>query len=153
MAGMAFSAVTDTAPTLTSSTAKTVLQILAAANRRVIVTGVVVSFDGVTAADAPIRVDLVLQSDVGSGSSAVTPTKLEQSISESLQSTAVRNCTSEPTGSTIYHSEYVHEQGGVPLAIVPGSIIIKAGDRLGIRATPGTLTGTVKCCATFYGTE
>ena len=155
MAGLAFTA-TNAAGGVTAvaATADTILQIVAASNHPVIVDSVVVSFNGITPADIPIKVELVLQSDVGAGGTAVTCVKTNQSMSETLQTTAVRGPTTEPTGTTIYHTEFVHEQGGVPLLIPPRKFVIKGGDRLGIRMTPGaSITGTVLALATFYGEE
>ena len=155
MAGLAFTATNAAGGvTVVATTADTILQIVAAANHPVIVDAIVVSFNGITPADTPITVDLVLQSDAGSGGTAVTCVKTNQSMSETLQTTAIRGPTSEPTGTTIYHTEFVHEQGGVPLLIPKGVFVIKGGERLGIRMTGGaTVTGTVLARATFYGQE
>ncbi len=149
MAGLHFTVTNSGNPlSLVASTADTAIQIVAPANQGVVVNSIVVSFNGITAADPPIKAELLLQTDVGSGSSAVTPVKINQSMSETLQTTAVRGPTSEPTGTTIYHGENIHMQGGVPLAIPGGKYRIKGGERLGVRVTPGTLTAATTCVVT-----
>lgn len=138
---------------LTASTAKTFLQLIAPAAQRVAVRRVVVSFQGITVADPPVLVELLLQTDGGSGSTAVTAFKTEQSISTTVVSTAIRTPSSEPAGTTtFYHREFVHEQTGCVLSF-PGEIIVKEGERLGVRFTPATLTATTDAMVTMYCEE
>lgn len=59
---------------LSPGTALTALQIKAPVDNHTKLTGIEVSFDGVTASDKPVRCQLFRQSDDGFGSSVVTPT-------------------------------------------------------------------------------
>lgn len=153
MAGIKFSVKPAAVVACVASTADTIIQLTAPANQRVIVDTIVVSFNGITAADPPILVQVLLQTDVGSGGTSVTPVKSEQSLSETIQSTCVSGPTTEPTGTTVYHSEHIHEQGGVVLAIPRRSIVIKGGERLGVRMTPGTLTAATSGICTIHAEE
>lgn len=154
MADLNFTVSTGATPQdVTTGDTQTLLQIIAPSNHRVVVRKVVVSFNGVAPTDAGIRVEVLKQADGGSGSSAITPVKHEQSLSESIQTTAAGGHTSEPTAGVIYHSEYVHNQEGVELAIPNGRLVIAGGERLGVRAVAGTLTATIKGACTVHCEE
>lgn len=119
----------------TGTAAKTILQAVAAANQRVLVHEANIAFEGVTATDAPIQVDLIQQSTAGSGSSPVTPVKEDLGDDETLQTTAIKGCTSEPTTTSILRSTLVHPQGGSKHWIFDPPVPVKGGTRLGIVVT------------------
>lgn len=137
-----------TAPiTLTSATAKTLLQLIAAANQRAMLKEVEVSFNGVTPADPPIQVDLIVQTTAGT-MTALTGVKVNSGDAETIQTTAAHTATAEPTNTSLRKSGYVHEQEGDRRVFrFDGAIPIGGGTRLGVFVTPGTLTGTVKAIA------
>lgn len=120
----------------TTATAKTLLQLVAAANHRVLVKEVSIGFKGTNNTAAPITVDLVRQSTAGTSSSA-TPVKTDESADETLQTSAVKNCTAEPTGSTIVKTfTVVHPQAGlIWQAPFGGEIPVGGGSRLGLRVS------------------
>ena len=121
---------------LSAATARTVLQVVAASNHRVKVPEWGVSFDGASNTAVPVLVELVRQSSAGSGSSAVTLSKADESTDETLQTTAIDGCTSEPTGSEVIHAELVHPQAGYTWqSQFGGELLIKGGTRLGLRCT------------------
>lgn len=97
--------------TLTAATAKTVVQVKApATNHPLNVLGWGVYFKGASSTAVPVNVKLARQSTAGTMSS-LTPAKLNQSIAESILSTAQHTATVEPTtGDTIDVVE-VHPQG------------------------------------------
>ncbi len=99
MAGIHFKAITPMI-TLTASTLETALQIVAATNTRVLLHGLLVSFNGITAADPPIQVDLFIQTTAGTMSS-LTLSKNNVLDTETLQTTAQHTATGEPTNTTL----------------------------------------------------
>lgn len=126
-------------PKITFSTSTiTLLQIKAAANQRVVVSEVSVSFDGTSNTAAPIQVDLLRQSTAGTMTS-LTPAKVNSSDSETVQTTAQHTATVEPTASTLLMTEQVHPQTGFLWQARFGEeIIVPGGGYLGVRlVTPG----------------
>ena len=119
-----------------AATARTVLQLVAASNHRVKVPEWGVSFDGASNTAVPVLVELVRQSSAGSGSGAITLSKADESTDETLQTTSIDGCTSEPTGTEVVHAELVHPQAGYTWqSQFGGELLIKGGTRLGIRCT------------------
>lgn len=120
---------------LTAATQKTVLQLVAAANHRVKLLQWGVFFDGISVSAEPVQVVLQRQSDVGT-SSANTPNKVDDSLAETLQTTARDNASVEPTSGDVLWAGEVHPQTGYSEIIPLGQeIIIGGGDRLAIRCT------------------
>ncbi len=144
MAGLRFRATTAEVA-LTASTAKTVLQIVAAANHRVLVPRFSVSFEGVAPTDAPVLVDIVIQTDAGT-SSALTPAKDNPGDDETLQVTARHTATVEPTTTTTLESRFVHPQGSRDF----GPFVVPGGTRLGVRCNAPNNVG---CIVSAMGEE
>lgn len=121
---------------LVAATAKTALQLVAAANHRVKVLGWGVFFDATSVTAEPVQVILVRQTSAGT-MTANTPRKLDDSLAETLQTTARDNATVEPTtGSEIVDVAEVHPQAGYEIRYPLGEQpIIGGGDRLGIVCT------------------
>jgi hypothetical protein len=135
MAGVLFAG--NIAPVATGTSAKTLLQLVAAANQRIKVVEWSISFTGTSNTATPIQVDLVRQTTAGT-SSPLTLVKLNESDAETLQSTANQNATAEPTTGDNDITEEVHPQTGYTWQAPFGrEIIIKGGNRLGIRVTAG----------------
>lgn len=120
---------------LSAATAKTVLQILAAANHRVKILRWWVTFDGTTSGNDPVLVELVRQSTAGT-SSALTPRKVDDSLAETLLTTAVHTATAEPTTGDTLDTKHVHPQSGYEVTLPFGAeVVVGGGDRVGIRCT------------------
>ena len=133
MAGLRGRAVT--AQIATGTSAKTLLQLIAASNHRTLVREVHISFEGVTATDAPIQVRILRQSTAGTMSS-LTLVKNSDSDDETLQTTALHTASAEPTAGDVLLSRFVHPQGGFSLILPPGrEFVIKGGGRLGVEVT------------------
>lgn len=148
MSGVGLRAQTDEITTGTS--VKTLLQIEAAANHRVKVREISVSFKGTTNSDAPIKVDVLRQTTAGTLSS-LTLVKDSPGDDETLQTAATHTATAEPTAGDILMSEEVHPQTGfVWQAPFGGEMIVPGGTRLGIRATAGV---SVSAVARLVGEE
>lgn len=130
---------------LSAATAKTVLQLVAAANHRVKILRWGVFFDSVTPTAEPVQVELARQTTAGT-MSANTPTKLDDSLAESLQTTAQDNATAEPTKGDVLDVVEVHPQQGYEIIYPLGQEpIIGGGDRAGLICTaPATVNVRAK---------
>lgn len=130
---------------LAAATAETILQIVAPTNHRVKVLGWGVFFDGTSVTAEPVQVELVRQSTVGT-SSANTPVQLDDSLAETLQTTARDSFTAEPTTGDIVDVVEVHPQQGYEKIYPLGQeVICGGGDRIGIRCTaPATVNARGK---------
>lgn len=144
MSGVKFRA--NTAQVATGTAAKTIMQLVAASNHRIIVSKIVVSFEGVTATDAPIQVRVLRQTTAGTMSS-LTPVKDSDSDDETLQTTAQHTATVEPTAGDVLESQLVHPQSS---RVFVGPYIVKGGGRLGVEVTSGV---NIDCIVSAYGEE
>ena len=131
MAGVLFNVVTGELTTGTS--VKTLAQVIAAANQRVLVHAIEVSFKGVSTTDAPILVEVLRQTTAGTVTS-LTPVKNNNGDDETLQTTASKDASAEPTAGDILRSLEVHPQGRHTIYL-PRPIVVKGGGRLGVRVT------------------
>ncbi len=132
MAGLLFIADTEGEIALSAATAKTVLHILAPANQRLKVLGIGVFFDGVNVIGQPVEIRLLRQTDAGTMSSA-TPRKID-TYSETIQSTATKTATAEPSAGDVLDVFEVHPQNGYekiyPLGLEPR---VAGGGRIGLE--------------------
>lgn len=111
MAGNRFSISTEgTEVALVAATAKTVLSAKAATNVRLKLLGWGVFFDGVSATAEPVQVSLQRQTTDGT-STSVTARKTT-TASETVQATAGKNFSAEPTSGDILEVKEVHPQQG-----------------------------------------
>jgi hypothetical protein len=132
---------------LSASTPKTMLQLVAAANHRVLIKSYSVSFKGVSSTDPPVLVQLVRQTSAGT-SSAATVEKNNEGDDETLQSSAVKDCTAEPTTGNVIIEAEVHPQSGWHVFLPLGQeIVVKGGGRVGIRCAPGAAPATLTAVA------
>jgi hypothetical protein len=120
---------------LTAATAKTVIQLVAATNHRVRLIAWSVFFDGVSTTEAPVQVRLLRQTTAGT-MTALTPTKRDDSIADTLLTTAQHTATAEPTAGDVLEAIEVHPQSGYQVYYpMGGEVIIGGGDRVGIECT------------------
>ena len=120
---------------LTAATAKTVLQITAPTNHRGKILSWGVYFDGTSSSAEPVQVRLLRQTTAGT-MSALTPTKADNSLSETLLFTAQHTATAEPTAGDLLEAKEVHPQGGYEKIYSAGQEkIIGGGGRVGIECT------------------
>jgi hypothetical protein len=141
MAGIKAVVTTEGEIALSAATAKTVLQLVAPTNQRLRLTGFGISFDGTSSSAEPVNVELCVQSSAGTSSSA-TPVKDGDPGSETLQGTAIKNATVEPTTGNILRRYVFHPQGGGIERIFgfDEQINVPGGTRLGLRCTaPATV--------------
>lgn len=141
MAGVGF--VSSIAETATGTSALTLLQIVAAAQQRVKIKEISISFKGTSNTAAPILVQIQKQTSAGTAS-AGTVSKFVSSDSETLQTTAQITFTAEPTSTTVFIEEEVHPQTGYTWqAPFGGELIIPGGSRLGITVTAGATVSAI----------
>ena len=115
----------------TTATLKTLFQLVAAANHRVLVKEWSISFKGTSNTNAPILVQVFRQTSAGT-MSANTLVKINLDDDETIQTTALDNATVEPIKTNSIHTELVHPQGGYTWQASFGNdIVINGGDRLG----------------------
>lgn len=129
---------------LSAATAKTVLQLVAATNHRVKLLGWGVFFDGTSTTAEPVQIRLLRQTTAGT-MTALTPTKRDDSIADTLLTTAQHTATAEPTAGDVLDALECHPQQGFKEWYPMGAeVIIGGGDRLGLEVTA---PATVNCRA------
>lgn len=143
MSGVGFRA--NTAQVATGTSAKTILQIVAASNHRVVVNKIVVSFEGVTVTDAPVQVRVLRQSTAGTMSS-LTLVK-DGDTAETLEVTAQHTASAEPTAGDVLESQLVHPQSS---RVFVGPYVVPGGGRLGVEVTAAV---GIDCIVSAYGEE
>lgn len=114
---------------------KTILQVLAPADRSISIHEVSMSFDGADATAVPIQVELVTQTDAGSGGTGVTPNKLDRPDGGTIETSALSGPTSEPSLGDILKTWFIHPNGGALLYVVPEpeKFRLADGQRLALR--------------------
>lgn len=126
---------------LTAATAKTVLGIKAATNVCVKVTEVGISFDGATSTNAPAVCEFTQctygANPPGTNSTSVTPSKRDAGRAETIQATAARNWTTEPTTQTLQRVLDVGQYNGVVVYMHPFASphVVVGGGGVGVRIT------------------
>lgn len=128
---------------LSSDTTGTVIQLIAPANQRVKVLRWGLFFDGTQPRNEPVSVRILRQTSSGTAT-FFNPVKLDGSISETIQTTARKTFTLEPTDGDILESYNIHPQQGIFVPYVLGQeIILSGGSRLGIScAAPNDVNVT-----------
>ena len=148
MSGVLLAAVPTAEIALTATTTRTVLQLVAAAQHRVKVSGWGIAFDGTSTTAEPVQVEVVRQTSAGT-MTALTIVKINESDAETIQTTAQHSATStEPTTTDIIDAMEVHPQQGFEKLLPLGQeFIIKGGNRLAIRCTA---PANVNCRPKFF---
>ncbi len=139
-----------TAQVNTGTAAKTILQIVAAANHGVKIDELSISFEGTSNTNAPIQVRVLRQTTAGT-MTALTLVKDPDDSDETIQTTAQHTATAEPTAGDVLMTELIHPQTGWSWQAPFGrETKIGGGDRLGIEVTAAN---AVDCVARFAGEE
>ena len=136
---------------LVAATAKTVLQIKAAANQRVIVKALrMTGKQPAGGTDTPVKVRLTRSTaNFGTGTTA-TPGKNDPTDSETIQTTAAANFSAEPTSPTDSGLWWeVQLQSGVEEFLPPGMEIKIPGGQSAQFELISVATPTVLITATF----
>lgn len=127
---------------LSAATAKTVLSVINASNSLIRLTELSVSFDGTSATAEPVTVELCSSTQAGAGTSTSHTIVQCRGATRTVQATAARNYTAEPTTLTVIRQWLVHPQTGItvqfPLGREPEQVT--TADALCIRCTaPATV--------------
>lgn len=123
---------------LSAATAKTVLSVIAGANSLFRIIELAVSFDGTTSSAEPVTIELCYSTQAGAGSGSTTHTIQQSGGSvRTVQATAQRGYTSEPTALTVWKRWLCHPQTGFamqfPLGREPEETV--TADALCLRLT------------------
>lgn len=152
MSGVRFKVRTN--PIATGTSAKTILQIVAAANHAVLIKELEVSFQGTSNTATPIRVDIMRQTNAGTMTGGGTNSHIVKDpddSAETLQTTIQDTSTNEPSAGDILKTVLIHPQTGWSWQARFGEEIkIGGGDRLGIRTTAAA---DVNCVVSAAGEE
>jgi len=133
----------------TGTAAKTIGQVVAAANHAANLSEISVSFKG-GSSDVPVLVEVLRQTTAGTMSS-LTPVKSPDDSDETLQVTAQHTATAEPTAGDILDTQYVPAQSGYTWVVDDADEFkIGGGDRIGIRVTSAV---DFKCAWSVKGKE
>lgn len=120
---------------LVASTAKTIIEITAAANHRALLEQFGFFFDGATVTNEPVVVELISITTTGTGS-AGTAQKKDPDMSETLQTSFKYNMTVEPTGITVLKRWNIHPQSGYEvIQPLTSPWPLPGADLIGIRCT------------------
>jgi hypothetical protein len=134
-----------TAEIATISGTKTLMQVIAPTNQRLVVRRWGVFFDGVSVTQEPIQVELVRQTTAGTPGTAAAAGKLLVAGSETPQGTFASNYSAEPTTTDVLDVAEVHPQTGYEAAVqFEGPIEIPGGGRLGMRCI-ATVVVNARC--------
>ena len=131
---MALYIVHSRAQALAATTVETLIQIVSASGSTCEVAGWGISFEGVTAANEPVLVDLLRQSTAGTPGATPTPVEWREGAL-AAGATAGTGFSAEPTAGDILHTEYIDPEGGYNVFYPPGERpVFVNGGRLGLRA-------------------
>jgi hypothetical protein len=138
---------------VTGTALKTMLQVTAAANERLVVDSVDITFDSTSATAVPVLVRLYVQTTAGTGGTTVTPVKQDQSAGTPTV-TALKGpagtWTAEPTATDILRSWRIPPTSGQVVQLPLGREVISAvAGRIGLTVTAGaTVNATVNLAGT-----
>lgn len=121
---------------------RTLVQIQAAADHRITILGLDIGLQGATPATTSVPIDFVIQTGSGTGGAAVVPQKVDRGYDESILGTFLEfgSGDTEPTldsPAKILIEWSIHQQGHA-FYRPPRPIVIKGGERVGLRYKSGT---------------
>ena len=133
MAGLFFRANSGVVA-LTASTAKTVVQLVAASNHRVVIHQALIHFDGTDTTAGRVLLRALKQTTAGTMSS-LTLVKCDTTADETIQTTAQHTATAEPTASTVQLHRKLDPTREVVYDFPGRTLIIPGGERFGLEFT------------------
>lgn len=142
-------ATTPVQVTLTASSTKTQLAYQAGADHSALLKKVGISFDGVTATDPVLRVDLLRQTTAGTATTgSLVPI---DGNAEAGIGVVKHSHSAEPTAGDILDSWYITPAGGLWVYQWPlgDEIILPPSSYIALRVISGSLTTTTKCNPTM----
>lgn len=133
MANLNCSVTTEGEIGLVANTPKTILQLVAPTNQRLDMRSIAVAFDGVSTTSEPITVELLRQTTAGT-MTAASPVK-DSAGAETVQATAQKNASVEPTSGDVLRRFEIHAQDGIVLVFDKREMEVGGGTRIAIRCT------------------
>lgn len=132
--------------TVSASTAKTVLQIVAPAQQRVRIHNFCISFAGTSGTDNPALIRWVRQTTAGT-MSALTLVKQDGDADETIQTTAQADATIAPTTTDVMRRFRCHPQGNFAWDFGGrnSDFIVTGGERFGLEITLGAAPSSTTC--------
>lgn len=122
---------------LTAATAKTVLSVINASNSLIRITELSACFDGTSGTAEPVTVELCYSTQAGAGTTTSHTVAQVRGATRTVQATAARNYTAEPTTLTVWKRWLVHPQTGLslqfPLGREPECVV--TADAICLRCT------------------
>lgn len=153
MAGLHLLAATDEIQT--GTTKKTILQVVAPSNQKLLINGLSVHFQGSDPTDTPVLVEFLRQSSAGGDGDALTPVKERPGDDETIQSSALSDIdgSTQPTdGDEAHPRKFIPATGGYEWQAPFGrEIEVPGGGRFGIAVT--AYTASVGVVAAIEYTE
>lgn len=135
MAGILASLITPAEVALAANTPKTILQLIAPTNQRLLLKKIAFFFDGVSSTGEPVIVKLIKQSTAGSGGTSATPVMIGAG-SETLQATGLYGITTEPTAVATLDLWEIHpQQGWQEMISIDLPYPVVGGGRTGLQVT------------------
>jgi hypothetical protein len=127
---------------LSAATAKTVLSVINASNGLIRITELAACFDGTSGTAEPVTVELCSSTEAGAGTATSHTIVQVRGPTRTVQATAKRNFTAEPTTLTVLKRWLVHPQTSLclqfPLGREPEQVV--TADALCLRCTaPATV--------------
>lgn len=98
---------------LSAATAKTILSVINASNGLIRITEMGVSFDGTSSTAEPVTVELMSSTEAGAGTATAHTIVQLRGPTRTVQATAKRAFTAEPTALTVLKRWLVHPQSGI----------------------------------------
>ena len=122
---------------LVAATAKTILNVINAANGLIRIIEFAVSFDGIAAAAEPVTVELCKSTQATAGTSTAHTILQSGGPTRTVQATGARAYTAEPTVLTVLKRWLVHPQTGIVLQFPLGRETeqVTTADGLCLRCT------------------
>lgn len=122
---------------LSAATAKSVLAVISAANSLIRIVEIAACFDGVSGTAVPVTLELCYSTQAGAGTTTAHTIAQVRGATRTVQATAARNYTVEPTVLTVWKRWLVHPQTGFviqfPLGREPECVV--TADALILRCT------------------
>lgn len=135
MAGLRLLAANTIDVALAAATAKTVIQINAPTNQRLLVRRIGIFFNGASTTAIPVLIQALTKSTAGT-STPLTLTKVITSDPETIQSTAGENFTVEGTTGVMQDEWLIHPQMGLDITLAfAQELVVIGGARFALVMT------------------
>lgn len=122
---------------LSAATAKTILSIINAANALIRLTEASVSFDGISSTAEPVTVEICFSTEAGAGTATSHTIVQTRGATRTVQATAKRNFTAEPSVLTVIRQWLIHPQTGMTYPLPLGRELeqVTTADAIVMRCT------------------